>query len=185
MRGTMQTQTIFKLFWLWEDEKEEAWLRAMANQGWHLKKIKLVNRYVFESGPARDVVYRLDWQITNRDRKGYLQLFQDAGWEYVEANGNWQYFRRESSDGSAPEIFSDNASKTKKYQSILMLIVIFLAVWGRPFLQYPGTSLFDADWMGKVYAAAYLLRVATYVLLIANALMLLKRILQLRKQSLG
>ncbi len=27
----------FKWFWAWNDEKEEQWLTAMAQQGWHLQ----------------------------------------------------------------------------------------------------------------------------------------------------
>jgi hypothetical protein len=41
---------------------------------------------------------------------------------------NWQYFRKEALNGEAPEIFTDNESKSKKYERILMLLVVFMPI---------------------------------------------------------
>lgn len=37
----MENKTIRKVkwFWGWADEKEEAWLGEMAQQGWHLRRL--------------------------------------------------------------------------------------------------------------------------------------------------
>jgi hypothetical protein len=59
----------------------------------------------------------------------YLQLFEDAGWEHVGAMGGWQYFRKEAREGETPEIYTDAASKIKKYQRVLLLLVALLPVY--------------------------------------------------------
>src|SRR5512133_3384676 len=97
MNATSQRNTlqIKKIFWGWEDDKEEAWLREQANQGRHLVKIEW-GLYTFEPGAPRDVVYRMDYIHTTDPKKveEYLQFFQDAGWEHVGEILGWHYFRK-------------------------------------------------------------------------------------------
>jgi hypothetical protein len=45
----------WKLFWAWQDEKEEAWLRQMAQEGLHLKSPGL-GMYTFQPGDAQDTI---------------------------------------------------------------------------------------------------------------------------------
>ena len=105
--------------------KEEEWLHQMALQGWHLARPVFPTVYEFEKGDPRDVVYRLDYKDTSKkDNESYRLIFTDAGWEHCGAMTGWQYFRKESEDGGAPEIFSDNASKIKKYQRMQFFIII-------------------------------------------------------------
>lgn len=120
-----ETKKEFKWFWAWEDEKEEDWLNAQAQQGWHLQAPGTLGNYVFDRGEARDVVYRLDFKASGQDMDAYLQIFEDAGWEHLGAMGGWQYFRKERVEDEAAEIFTDNASKIQKYQRIIMYLVIF------------------------------------------------------------
>lgn len=115
----------FKWFWAWQDDREEEWLHQMALQGWHLVKSVFPTVYEFERGEPRDVYYRLDYKdSTRKDNESYRLIFTDAGWEHCGAMSGWQYFRKESEDGSIPEIFTDNASKIKKYQRIQLLLLI-------------------------------------------------------------
>ncbi|MCP4139689.1 MAG: DUF2812 domain-containing protein [Chloroflexi bacterium] len=119
----------FHWFWAWEDEKEEVWLREMSQQGWHFKSVSAPGFYTFEKGDAADYVYRLDYFIDRKDMPSYLQIFEDAGWDYMGEMAGWQYFRIESLDGSAPEIYSDKASKAKKYERLILFLVIFLPIY--------------------------------------------------------
>lgn len=119
----------FRWFWAWNDEEQEAWLREMAQQGWHLTKPGAFGFYTFEKGAPKDVVYRLDFKVADVDKEEYLQLFADAGWEHVGEMGGWQYFRIETPEGETPEIYTDNASKIKKYQRILLFLIIFLPIY--------------------------------------------------------
>ena len=125
----MSTMKKFHWFWAWDDEKEEAWLRQMAQDGWHFKSVSLPGNYTFKKGEALDHVYRLDYFVDRKDMPAYLQIFEDAGWEYLGEMGGWQYFRTESVDGNAPEIYSDKASKAKKYERLILYLVIFLPIY--------------------------------------------------------
>ena len=125
----MSTMKKFHWFWAWDDEKEEAWLRQMAQEGWHFKSVNLPGNYTFERGEPIDHVYRLDYFVDRKDMPAYLQIFEDAGWEYLGEMSGWQYFRTESVEGNAPEIYSDKASKAKKYERLILYLVIFLPIY--------------------------------------------------------
>ncbi|MFH2113000.1 MAG: DUF2812 domain-containing protein [Spirochaetota bacterium] len=117
----------FRWFWAWDDEKEENWLRGMAQEGWHLRSVTLPGRYVFERGQPCDDVYRLDYFTGPKGtRSDYLQLFMDAGWDYRGEMNGWQYFSRNATDGETLEIFTDTESKSRKYKRILLYLIIFL-----------------------------------------------------------
>lgn len=124
----MITLKLFRWFWAWDDDKEEAWLRGMAQKGWHFKSVALPGNYTFEQGEPRDYVYRLDYLTEKKDILNYLQIFQDAGWDYVGEMNGWQYFRKEAIPGEEMDIFSDNESKAKKYQRILFILVAILPI---------------------------------------------------------
>lgn len=127
----MERSTIrkFRLFWAWQDEKEEAWLREMAQQGWHLVSPDFPGFYTFQQEEPRDIVYRLDFITSKIDRDEYMQLFEDAGWEHVGAMMSWQYFRKEAKAGQDPEIYTDPESKIQKYLRLFGYMLIFLPIW--------------------------------------------------------
>lgn len=126
----MTTLKQFHWFWAWDDDKEEAWLREMANKGWHFASFTGLWTYTFVQGEPRDVVYRLDHLTKDKDKDDYIQLFQDAGWEYAGQSFNgWQYFRKEAVNGEAPDIFSDNESKARKYRNFLFILIAILPIF--------------------------------------------------------
>lgn len=117
----------FKWFWAWQDEDEEAWLREMSNQGWHLSGIGIPTVYSFKSGKPEDYVYRLDYRSHwKMDKEDYLQLFGDAGWEYVEEMAGWHYFRQLAQPDDTLEIYTDAESKIEKYQRLLAFLWILM-----------------------------------------------------------
>ncbi len=124
----MSLKKQFHWFWAWDDEKEEGWLRGMSQKGWHFKSVSFPSNYLFEQGEPIDYIYRLDYFINRKDMDGYLQIFEDAGWDYMGEMGGWQYFRQEAVNGESPEIYTDNESKSKKYQRIMMFLIIFLPI---------------------------------------------------------
>lgn len=125
----MTTLKQFHWFWAWDDEKEEVWLRDMAKKGWHFTSVAFPGYYYFEQGEPKDFVFRLDYLTQRKDIHTYLQIFQDAGWDYMGEMNSWQYFRKEAVNGEAPEIFTDNESKSKKYQRILLILVVFMPIF--------------------------------------------------------
>lgn len=125
----MDTIQKFKWFWAWQDEKEEAWLAEMSQQGYHLEKISLPGQYTFRQGEPGNYVYRLDFQALHaKDRESYLQLFADSGWEHLGDMGGWVYFRHVVNGSEIPEIYSDMESKLGKYQRLIGYLVIFLPI---------------------------------------------------------
>lgn len=112
----------FKWNFVWEDDKEEAWLRGLAQQGLHLEHANSIGLYRFVKGTPQDVVYRLDYLPRLRRDENYYQLFHDAGWEHVLQCRGWQYWRKPASAG-ATEIFSDKRSKADMYRRVLGLLV--------------------------------------------------------------
>jgi len=123
-------KTVFRVHWAWNNEKEESWLARMARDGWHLTAPRGFF-YRFEKGEPADVVYRMDYQSPGKfERKDYLGLFKDAGWEHIGEFSNWYYFRTKAGDGPAPEIHSDPESKIAMYRRLLgLLAIITVAVW--------------------------------------------------------
>lgn len=118
----------FRWFWAWEDEKEEAWLRAMSNQGWHLVQATLPGWYTFQRGESVDYVYRLDFITTHERNEEYYNLFRDAGWEHLGEMSSWQYFRIQAQDGGSPEIYTDPESKVGKYRRVASFLLIFIPI---------------------------------------------------------
>jgi hypothetical protein len=125
----MTTIKKFHWFWAWDDEKQETWLREMSQKGWHFSSVDFLSNYVFEQGKPIDYTYRLDYFIDRKDMPAYLQLFEDAGWCYLGEMGGWQYFRKEGVDGEEPDIYSHKESKAKKYQRLLLFLIIFFPIY--------------------------------------------------------
>ena len=118
--GNERSKRLFKWFWPWQDDREEAWLSEMSARGWHLAAMGWPSRYIFVAGEPRRDIYRLDWQDASRkEMSNYVQLFQDAGWEHVGSRSGWQVFRRPDEHGQAPEIFTDVDSKIAKYERMI------------------------------------------------------------------
>ncbi|MGZ5199766.1 MAG: DUF2812 domain-containing protein [Telluria sp.] len=107
----------YKVHFVWQDDREERWLRDMARQGLHLVTASPFCRYVFRRGAPADIAYRLDYVRNARRDPGYYQLFQDAGWDHVLSCMGWQYWRK-SADGTEPEIFTDGASKADRLRRV-------------------------------------------------------------------
>jgi hypothetical protein len=119
---TDSTITKFKLFWAHQDQEQEAWLRALANQGLHLVKVNPFCFWTFRRGAPADVVYRLDFGGA-RAKDDFKQLMQDAGWKLAARSVGWDYWCIPRAGDREPEIFTDGASRAKKFQRLLAVLV--------------------------------------------------------------
>jgi hypothetical protein len=120
------TKKVYKTFFAWNEKKEQDWLESMSSKGWHLKKVGFMN-YIFEKGLPKKYIYRFDFKITLKDDLGdYLAIFEDLGWEFVDRFSSWYYFRidPENQKEKSLEIYSDNLSKVKKYQRLIIFLLI-------------------------------------------------------------
>ena len=176
-------------FWPWQDEKEEAWLGEMSQGGWHLKSVRLPCVYTFTKGDPSPKIYRLDYMPVNKAKnQEYLQIFQDAGWEYVGEMSNWRYWSKLVGPGETPEIFTDNESKIKKYQRMLAYMVFFLFLM--IFLgmnMFINSSAIDPDnglLINGIYMIGRILYAVIIPIYIVVVVKLLRRISQLKKKRL-
>lgn len=114
---------VVKVFFAWQDDKEEIWLREMAQKGWVLENYTFLT-YTFYKSETKDYIYKLDYKRINNSEMGeYLKIFEDAGWEHVAEFLGWHYFRSEADECLLPEIYSDTNSKVQKYKSLLGILI--------------------------------------------------------------
>ena len=166
----------FKVFWAWQDEQEEAWLREMSLQGWHLRELPFATVYTFERGAAQDFTYRMDFITSSTKRDEYFQLFRDAGWVHLGQMGGWQYFRKPSADGSTPEIYTDAESKMQKYGRLLAILVVFLPII---MINLRTVSEHANSLLGQVFMALYFV---IYLLYLVALIRIGMRVIKLRKK---
>lgn len=171
----MTTIKKFHWFWAWDDEKEEIWLRDMSKIGWHFRSVSMPGYYIFEQGNPINYTYRLDYFIDRKDMSNYLQLFQDAGWSYLGDMGGWQYFCKEGLNGEEQEIHSDKESKAKKYQRLMLYLIIFFPIYSNFVL------ILSRSKIGIMQVFTFLMFVFMLFYIYAMA-RLLNRITQLKKK---
>ncbi|MBI5946286.1 MAG: DUF2812 domain-containing protein [Chloroflexi bacterium] len=171
----MTTLKQFHWFWAWDDEKEEGWLRDMARKGWHFTSVTFPGYYHFEQGEPKDYVFRLDFLPQRKDISSYLQLFEDTGWDYMGEMNSWQYFRKEAVNGEAPEIFTDGESKSKKYQRILLILVVFMPIFVINLKTLNTVS-------GRFFEVVTFITFLIYLLCIYSIIRLGARIIKLKKK---
>ncbi|GIP27003.1 hypothetical protein J23TS9_21330 [Paenibacillus sp. J23TS9] len=111
----------YRLTMSWNYEKEEQWINELSEQGLHLKKAGALKSF-FTNDPTTRYTYRLDYQPglkKNHAMQDYLDLYQDAGWEYVVSYGSaWHYFRKEFIPGEPPRLYTDRESLIAQYKKI-------------------------------------------------------------------
>jgi len=159
--------TRFKWFWVWQDDAEEQWLEKMSRQGYHLTSVRLPCMYTFTRSEPVNYAYRLDYRsFSKKDKQEYLQIFRDAGWEYLGDLSLWQYFRKQVKEGEVNEIFSDNASKIAKYRRTLGYLGFFWAVLLFIVLERITILPESLPWWGNVHVfIAAVLVVMSYAIL--------------------
>ena len=106
-------KTVRKWFWVWDFEKEEHWLNAMALQGWVLDGVGFCT-YHFR--PCEPGEYTIRLEMHPHD-EAYLNFMADTGAEFVGSIVGWQYFRKRTELGSF-DIFSDMDSRIRHLDKI-------------------------------------------------------------------
>lgn len=117
----------FKMFNVMQYDLEEDYLRKMHRQGYAFDRISGFYRYHFKKAVPQDVVYKLDYPgsfASQADKNDYLQLFKDAGWEYLGDYNHYTYFRKVVSPKENMEIFSDDDSKLRMIHRIILARVL-------------------------------------------------------------
>lgn len=106
-------------------DKEEKWLTEMSSKGLHFRKYTLFT-YYFDENPNESYIYQTDFREPNDE---YFQLYEDAGWEYVDsAVVRFHYFRTDASNLKnlkAKKIYSDSESVKETYQRMMKFYLLF------------------------------------------------------------
>ena len=120
-------KTIWKVFFLWEHEKEEKWLNKMSSAGFQLRGVGFCN-YHFEEGTPGEYVYRLEmlenWP-TNYKSVQYISFLEEMGVEHIGSIMRWVYFRKKT-DGEPFDIYSDVSSRITHYNRMLLLLGVLV-----------------------------------------------------------
>ena len=131
----METKKQFRIFTIFEYEKEQDYLREMHKSGWKFVRLCGFGMYYFEKCTPEDVVYQLDYNaegLNNKDE--YLKMFTDCGWEYLQDYVGYSYFRKPVSvNGETEEIFCDEESRMQMMERVikgrmLPLLILFLVI---------------------------------------------------------
>jgi hypothetical protein len=172
----MTTISKFKWFWAWQDEKEEAWLHEMAQQGLHLRSLAGPLQYKFEMGEPQNDYYRMDYIVDRKDYETYQQLFRDAGWEHLGEMGGWQYFRTKAEGTAIPEIYTDKDSKAQKYQRLITILVVFLPF----FITITTRPVDSSSEFAGLYFAGKMIGTFLMLLYVVAMIKIIQRIQQLK-----
>ncbi|MGL4523543.1 MAG: DUF2812 domain-containing protein [Bacilli bacterium] len=120
-------KVVRRWFWVWDFEKEEAWLNEMAAKGMLLKKVGLC-KYVFQEGAPNLYTYRLQMlspQSKTEDADQYIAFLKEQEIEHVGQLFRWAYFRKRT-EGLPFQLFSDIDSRIGHMKGILQLLFIAL-----------------------------------------------------------
>lgn len=113
----MERKSIRKWIWVWDFDKEERWLNAMAQQGWVLDGLGFC-RYEFVRCQPGEYTVRLEMREHD---EGYLSFMADTGAEYVGRMVKWIYFRKKTELGPF-DIFSDRESRIAHLDKIIWML---------------------------------------------------------------
>ena len=147
-----EKKTVFKLFFVWDFEKEERWLNEMAQEGWALTCGGFCT-YTFEKCEPGEYIIRVETLDNSSDFENFME---ELGAESVGRCFRWGYFRRKSELGEF-DMFSDIDSRIAHLDKIgktlfllcMANIVIGLAnCTGSDFAHAPAPHLAFLDQFG-------------------------------------
>ncbi len=182
---------IRKVFWVWNLEKEEAWLNEMASNGWVLVSVKPF-KYEFatctpDTRYGIKVLY-LDKSITGGNVKSYITFLCESGVEYISLRGNFVYLRKKITNGPF-EIFSDNISKIKylkglkkEHKALVTLYTVLLLLYILQLIIFMNS--FTINFISIFYLILSILMVLLITPCIAKIQKLNREIKQLEKETM-
>ncbi len=135
-----ETKKELHSFMLTDYEKEEAYLRKMANKGWRFLQSAGIT-YTFEKMEPEDIIYLLDFHpLKKTDREKYLHFYRKNGWTYLQDTNDVTYFckRASGNDSDRLDLFKNDQDKLevlgKLFKSrmlplsIIALFIIFIGL---------------------------------------------------------
>ena len=153
----------YKIFFIWQDDKEEAWLRNLSIKDLRLDSVSFPYTYHFSGDTSKKYAYHLNApQDPGMSLVTFKETFQKSGWEHIGRMNGWHYFRKEASGEIEPVLEWGNKTKAGKYQRFMMFLVGLL-----PFLLiiFPAVGKRFAPPLFDVLKIAYFIFLALYTLI--------------------
>ena len=120
-------RTVHKWFWIWDFEKEEAWLNEMAAKGLVLQSAGFC-RYNFEEcvpGEYKIAIEMLENHIHGVENENYIRFLEETGAEHVGYVNRWAYFRKKTTE--AFRLRSGNEAEIRYFTRIIrFMAALFL-----------------------------------------------------------
>ncbi|MEA5049515.1 MAG: DUF2812 domain-containing protein [Eubacteriales bacterium] len=116
-------RTIFKLFAIWNFDKEEKWLNEMSRNGLALVAVGYCN-YTFEDSDPGEYTVRLELlenMPTHPESERYIRFVEATGAEYLGSVFRWVYFRKKCIQGEF-NLYSDYPCRIRHLNRILFFI---------------------------------------------------------------
>lgn len=176
-------KVIYKLFWVWEFEKEEKWLNEMSAKGLHLDGVGFC-KYIFEEGTPGDYQFKLEYlrrSASHPESVQYIHFLEDTGAEHIGNILKWAYFRKKSSEGVF-DLYSDNESRISHLKRInrMLLAVLFINLYAVLY-----NSILLATIGGISETKLFIFINSTLCILVGYAMFRLKqKILRMKKEHL-
>lgn len=165
-----------KLFFIWQDDKEEAWLKELSFKGLNLNSINFPFTYHFSEEPSKKYLYHLNTpKDPGTSLETFIKPFQESGWEHIGQMNGWHYFRKEVSGETEPALEWGNKTKADRYQKLMMFLVGLL-----PFLLiiFPAAGKRFVPPLFDVLKIGYFIFLALYTL---TTFKVYRRVNQLRE----
>ncbi|MGD8358587.1 MAG: DUF2812 domain-containing protein [Lysobacterales bacterium] len=175
------TTKIRRWFWVWNEDQEKAFLEKMALKGYRLVKVGF-GQYTFEEDEPRHLVYQFDFKGLGKMKEDeYVQLYEDAGWQFISRFGGWYYFAHEWSEEEPDlSLFNNNQSKRAKYRRLLVfLMIIGFPLYYQLIIMFPNMPQAKLEYPGFYF----FFRILALVLVVLHALAFLKVFAMYRKMK--
>jgi hypothetical protein len=170
----------FKWFWMWQDDREAAWLGEMSGQGLHLKSLGLFGWYTFERGAPRRYAYYVDFITQSYKENEAVRGLQQIGWKHVDQLGSWHYWRKELQEGEYPDIYMSPQARLEKYQRLLGMLIIFLPIFLLPITRADELLHRYETWIIRALMGIFYTLVPVYLFALVSTL---RRVLLLRRST--
>ncbi|MDP2965206.1 MAG: DUF2812 domain-containing protein [Pelolinea sp.] len=151
-----------RCFFIWQDDKEEAWLKELSLEDLRLDSVNFPFTYNFNEEPSKKYAYHLNApKDPGMNLETFKKPFQESGWEHIGRMNGWHYFRKEVSGETELVLDWGNKTKADKYQKSMMFLVGLLPFF---LIIFPAIGKRFAPPLFDILKIAYFIFLALYTL---------------------
>lgn len=159
--------TVKKLFWAWNYEKEEKWLREMSNKGYEFNSWS-IGKYRFTKKEPSDVIYKLDYNPKwCRNSSDYMEFIKECGWEFCDSMCGWNLYRCDADKCLSKEIYTGK-DKIKIIHRIGTFAMVLSVLEGVCFFMGFIKPMIEGRWPGMVYTILWSFLILEFLIIDIN-----------------